>query len=212
MTREATFGPFEVAFNRPAPDRVAPYLELLNFAPGAGEALDLVRACLDSSPAPGTFVKEMLSQPDWRPHLVAAVAIILDGGERLVPQDLWGASDRGSWVIPQLVAAAYLADPDFPREARMRIEGGCLVQLELPRSVAVRSRPHRSAKLTAALVQVSRRVPSMAAWLEVATARPSVQQLMREDLDDAPGIAESWLRGLAAVLAQRGRDLRPKCR
>ena len=55
------------------------------------------------------FVDVMFDDPNWRPHLVGAIALILDDGSRLSPTALWHAIDAGSWVIPQLVSPCAIA-------------------------------------------------------------------------------------------------------
>lgn len=60
----------------------------------------------------------------WRDQVTAAAAVALSGAEAMtahLPEALWRAIDGASWVAPQLVAAALLADPEFEPRAAERL-------------------------------------------------------------------------------------------
>jgi hypothetical protein len=57
----------------------------------------------------------------WRDQVTAAAAIAVAGADRELVAALWRAIDTPSWVAPQLVAAAAIADPDFEPAAAERL-------------------------------------------------------------------------------------------
>jgi hypothetical protein len=212
----AKFGPFAAVFQ--AGDlNVSGYLELLHLGqPTAQIVIDRIEKALVSS-NPTQWVDALFADPDWRPHLVGAIALLLDDGKSLSPGGLWRAADSGSWVVPQLAVTAYLVDKDFPNEARVRIENVCpvavpkdLSPLERHVSTGPGSTTQRSAKLMASLVFVGKRVPSLQTWLDDISRTPSVAHLLEQDVDNAPHIAEFWLSHLKEQFAKRHRDLKPK--
>ena len=177
------FGPFAPAFE-PEGLSVPGYLELFALnEPRAQVALDLIERAL-SAGDPRPWVDLLLGDPDWRPHLIGAMAVILDEGRSLDPGCLWAAMDRSSWVSPQLAVTAYLVDGRFAARARERLEGG-----------------RASAKLCAALAHLCRKLPSSSGWRDGPLA---------PDVDDAAGIAQRWHDGLLPQFALRGRKLGPK--
>jgi len=88
------------------------------------EAIDEVRAALDDSWRAAAI--ELLAG-GWRDQVTAAAAIAVAsaGADRPVDAELlaalWRAIDGASWVVPQLVAAALLADAEFERRAAERL-------------------------------------------------------------------------------------------
>ena len=57
----------------------------------------------------------------WRDQVIAAAAVALGGADDHLCAKLWDAIDGTSWVVPQLVAAALLADPSFEPRAAERL-------------------------------------------------------------------------------------------
>jgi hypothetical protein len=57
----------------------------------------------------------------WREQVTAAAAVALGGADEPLLEALWHAIDSASWVVPQLVAAAFLADPQFEPRAAARL-------------------------------------------------------------------------------------------
>jgi hypothetical protein len=158
----------------------------------------------------------LLASPDWRHHLVAAVALILDAGARFDPAPLWAAMDAGSWVTPQLVATAYLVDPSFPDRLQSRIKAGCPVEvpsnlspLERHRATGPASPEQRSAKLSASLLRIGLLVPSIAAGLKPVMNTPKLAALQVADRDNSGNIAENWLKNVESQLRSAGRVLAP---
>jgi hypothetical protein len=210
----SAFGPFAPvlleASGEPAP------LLLLSMRSGeASAAIDRIERALASEGSAGS-VDAMLASPDWRPHLVAAVALILDTGQRLDPAPLWAAIDGGSWVTPQLVATAYLIDPSFPDRLRTRIKAGCPVEVpanlspqERHRATGPASPEQRSAKMSVSLMSIGLLAPSLAGWLKSAANGPQLAALRAADRDHSGNIAENWLKNVESQFRSAGRTLAP---
>ena len=74
---------------------------------------------VDRCPAAPSLTLFYLASVDWRLHAVAAV-MIAAGALSASPAHLaraWRLGVDESWASPQLLAALYLVDPDFPRNA-----------------------------------------------------------------------------------------------
>ncbi len=161
-------------------------------------------------------VGALFASPDWRPHLIGAVALILDSGRRLDPMAMWQAIDAGSWVTPQLVTTAYFIDPSFAARVRERIDAQCAVTVPANLSAAERHRAtgpatpeQRSAKLLASLVRIGMLVPGLTGWLRAAASRPELAALQGADRDKSGNIAENWLKNVERQFRSRGRTLAP---
>lgn len=212
----AKFGPFGAVFP-PGKLNGPGHLELLHLErPAAQIVIERIEEALDSG-NPTKWVDALFANSDWRPHLVGAIALLLDDGKSLSPDGLWRAADTGSWVVPQLVVTAYFVDRNFPKEARVRIENGCPIVLPKSLSAVERhvstgpgSTTQRSAKLPVSLVCVGKRVPSLQTWLDEICRTPSVAHLLEQDVDHASIIAQFWLSHLREQFAKRQRDLKPK--
>jgi hypothetical protein len=102
------------------------YLALLHLgSPFTPSALSEVLNCCRSVDNPHKEIAGLLEDSNWRPHLVAAVAISALSYESTSITSLWAAFDSGSRVSPQLAAAAFRRDPDFLAHARVRIALRC---------------------------------------------------------------------------------------
>jgi hypothetical protein len=163
------------------------------------------------------FIDILFDDPNWRPHLVGAIALILDDGDRLEAGGLWRAIDAGSWVIPQLVVIALMVDREFPARLVERVESLCPVSVPLGLSPAERhsatgpgSSRQRSAKLLASLLSVGTAVPSLSSRIAGFREEPAVVELLKQDVDKASDIAASWQRQLVEQFRLRGRALKPK--
>jgi len=86
--------------------------------PPRPEAVDEVRAALDDGWRAAAI--ELLAG-GWRDQVTAAAAIAVAGADADLLAALWRAIDGASWVVPQLVAAALLADAEFERRAAERL-------------------------------------------------------------------------------------------
>lgn len=113
------------------------YLCLLNLGgEDAVRAVQLVRACCRSVADPYPDINHWLDDPNWRVHLVAAVAAILQGPDPETVRRLWHRFDAGSWVTPQLAATLFLVDSDLERQSRTRLEAGCPVDVSELRAMS----------------------------------------------------------------------------
>jgi hypothetical protein len=194
------------------------YLYLLNLreyapkppvlSPKYRHAVSLVVECCRKSENPYQEIGRLLDGLNWRPHLVAAVALSASSCDERAFVKLWAAFDSGSWVSPQLAVAAYLRDPNFCNRARARIESLCPVNasqlistspLERHVSAGPAGVVHRSAKAAASLVHlVSHRENE---WLTSALSSAELAALLSEDRDYSAQIAQNWLDTLTAILA-----------
>ncbi|MDY7227786.1 pentapeptide repeat-containing protein [Hyalangium rubrum] len=86
-------------------------------------ALLHVEAGLEASPEPARELIALLREGYWQCHLVAATALVLGGANEHTLPALWRRIDGNSQVHPQLVVAALLVDPDFERNATLRLSG-----------------------------------------------------------------------------------------
>jgi len=206
----AEFGPFAEVFAR-GELAVPGHLELLGLhQPGAQVVIDRIQRALSLGPSQ-PWIDALFGDANWRPHLVGAIALILDNRRTLTPASLWHAIDAGSWVLPQLVVSAYLIDPDFPARCRDRIRAGAPVTPPSGLSPADRhsatgqgSTCDRSAKLLASLVTVGRRLPSLSTWIDSECSRSDLVALLTQDVDNAPGICNGWLGKLVEQFEIRG--------
>jgi len=130
---------------------------------------------------------------------------------------LWRAIDAGSWVIPQLVVTALMVDRDFPIRLVERVESWCPVSVHLGLSPVERhsatgpANPiQRSAKLLGSLLSVGAVLPNLSSWIAGIREEPTAMDLLKQDRDDAPGIAAAWQRQLVEQFSLRGRTLKPK--
>jgi hypothetical protein len=98
---------------------------LRSFGPGASkllapepEAIAELEATLDEG---WRSDAESLLAGGWRDQVTVAAAIALGGADEPMLAALWRAVDGSSWVAPQLVAAAALADGAFESRASDRL-------------------------------------------------------------------------------------------
>lgn len=98
------------------------YLSLMNMIGNPSGAIAAVRNALQQ-PDPLDWTLHLLRSPDWRRHLVAAVAIGLEVRDSRAIDTLWQVL-TDSWAGPQLVAVAYLCDPTFEQRARQLVLSG----------------------------------------------------------------------------------------
>jgi hypothetical protein len=199
------YGPLAVGFDSTG-GTTAGYLAFLSLGgPAVQVAMDKVEPAL-THPRCQSFIDRLLAEANWRPHLVAAIALILDHDRNLEPDALWRACDSGSWVIPQLVVAAFVVDPEFPERARKRVEAFC--PISSPSGAWDRhSLRERSAKYIRSLVWACAQIDSMSNWVEGITGTHRYRSLAREDFDDGAGIAEAWMHQLRCQMEIRGRPL-----
>ena len=204
------FGPFErtvVAGELPVPA----YLVLLSLpkGPDAQIAIDQVQRALDEGESQ-RWIDALLSAPNWRPHLPAAVGHILAGTRQLNASSLWQAIDLGSWVAPQLVVSALFSDPLFPQRVAERLD-----QLALPEPSSEDGEPRQSnrPKVAASLLAGAMLVRELSDRIPRWRAAPSVKGLLAKDLawDVSGNIVRNWMAAAMTAFHARGIDLAPAC-
>jgi hypothetical protein len=124
----------------------------------------------------------LLAETRWREQLVACAAIVLAGSDVELNAALWRALDGGSWVAPQLVATAFLVDPEFEPRAEERL-------------LAV---TRRSPKAVASLVRAYHRLPRPRMNVVARLARHDAQ-LATEDGRIAIRAVDGWLDRLSQL-------------
>jgi hypothetical protein len=212
------FGPFASAFEN-GQLAVPGYLALLNLdGPDTDVVIDRIQSSMRSEDLV-RWVDALFDDPNWRAHLVGAIAVLLDGGARLTAAPLWGAIDAGSWVTPQLVVTAYFADPNFPEHLIARLDHRC--EIAVPSGLSPFTRHsatgpggavHRSAKLLSSLLCIGKRLPALASFLERASAEPDIAELLGKDIDNSSTITDRWYTQLTAHFASRQRELTPRAK
>jgi hypothetical protein len=209
----AEFGPFAAVLKAPGEPAALSLLSMRGTEVGA--VIDRIERALSADDSV-RGAAALFASPDWRPHLIGAVALIVDGGRRLDSTALWTAIDAGSWVTPQLVTTAYLVDPAFAERLRDRIGATCTVVVPANLSPAERHRAtgpatpeQRSAKLLASLVRIGMHAPALTGWLRTAASRPELAALQAADRDKSGNIAENWLENADRQFRARGRALVP---
>ena len=153
--------------------------------PDAEDLVERITKALDARTAPH-YVALLLLQPDWRLHLIAAVAHSLDERGKLGRDMLWRAIDAGSWVTPQLVATAALRDRQFEMNARARVE------------------PGRAPKLVASLLGVCAASPTLEELEPIWRRDAQIVELLKQDRNRADLIASSWRASAQSLLLRGG--------
>jgi hypothetical protein len=200
------FGIFEPVF-----ETAHGYLALLGLhSADARAAVELVRNCCRKVPNPSSDICQLLTDSNWRPHLVAAVAVIVSGYQADAVKLLWGRLDSGSWVTPQIATALFLVDPDFAAQARIRLEAGCPVDgnqppmnpLERHSAMGPAGTVQRSAKCAAALLHLAEMASPVLSWVHDVRASEQMQVLLAQDVDEANAIADSWLNRIRGIAGE----------
>jgi hypothetical protein len=163
------------------------YLTLLNLPPAASSAVLSISNLIGQNPNHQEDVLALLRAPDWRLHLIAAVAVLLSPVRDALYPALWDAVDSGSWVSPQLAVVLAICDPEFVDGAKQRILAGCPVV------------PHT----LAAFLHLVRTFPDEARWAETIVHTPEVAHVLQSDRDASGVLAARW----AAALQERFADL-----
>jgi hypothetical protein len=186
----------EFGIYKPLFDQDGAYLTLLNLGEGtrSKEAISLIMRCSDSVSDPYPDIRRLLVQNNWRPHLVAAVAIATRRHNSMAIDQLWATIDRGSWVAPQLVAVAFLSDSNFVNHAeeRLRTRRGSI---------------ERSGKALAALVRLIEVLPNAPDSIKKAASDPILVESLKNDRESPGGIAEEWLQNLRQKMIDLGASL-----
>lgn len=200
------FGPFARVFE-PLEGDNTPYLSLLHLHNESAPAVvQLIRRAAASDNA-DPFVTALLREPDWRPHLVGAVASFFRRSPPCI-QQLWSTLDTGSWVAPQLAAVLSLIDQAFIDHALERLTTGCqltdVYSFDSPVERHIAHGPagnyHRSAKNAAALASLLRFDYPSDERLGQLASNSEVAQLITDDFDDSGNIAASWRERLTQMV------------
>jgi len=175
----------------------------------APEAVAVVRQCCLSVATPWPDIQHLLNDKNWRPHLVAAIAIVSSGHDSESVRLAWRCLDTGSWVTPQLGVALFLSDPDFDAQSRSRLNAGCPIDSSLLASMSEIERHsaagpagklERSAKAAATLIRLLQLRSPVPPWLEQICGLEVVRTLQSEDMDQSGSIAEQWLFRVQAII------------
>jgi hypothetical protein len=198
------FGIFDAVF-----ESAHGYLALLNLsAADAPKAVELVRNCCRKTANPYPDICRLLADSNWRPHLVAAVAVIVSGDDSEAVRDLWHRIDTGSWVTPQIGVALYLVDHDFEAQSRIRLEARCpidvtdLVSMTGPERHSVAGpagRVDRSAKAAATLIHLLKLTSPVPDWLEQLSTSEDMRTLLAQDIDASQTITDKWMRRVQEI-------------
>jgi len=193
---------------RQPPGRDGNYLDLLNLGPGADAAIDRLRGILDAEQYKMSEIEALLADVDWRPQLVAAVAIAIDPSTHIAIPSLWSALLGGTWVAPQLAAVLSIADRDFEEIAQRKIDGLC--RIEGTRWLSIGGAPdqsgpgvvnHFSGKALSALIAMCELRPEWQFWLNPLVDRADVKDAVAKDFDGGGYIATRWLKSLQQMLS-----------
>lgn len=187
------------------------YLTLLNLTGGAQETVRIIQEVIRRCPNAREEILSLLHGNNWRPHLVAAVAVLLTEEKRDLVDALWDSFDRGSWVAPQLAATAFLSDPDFPVHAWERIKARCPVQevgwestTERHAAMGPGGNYHRACKAMATLFALYKKFPALGPQLTKILRSEDVQEMLANNRDHSDRIVEWWLEEIQACLGAAG--------
>jgi hypothetical protein len=187
------------------------YLALLNLsADDSSAAVRLVRQCaaIDTD---RSSILALLSDLNWRPTLVAAVAAAFLPLDTRITDALWHRFDSGSWVVPQIAVILASIDPDFQLQARQRLDAHCpldsselraLTMIERHSAAGPAGGTERSAKAASALQTILSAAVPQPEWFAAVLATPEHQELVALDIDAAGSIAQRWGERFAQIRQQ----------
>jgi hypothetical protein len=169
------------------------HLPLLNLR-GCEREIRIVREAVGAQEVEPT-IRAMLADPNWRPNLVAAVAVLFLPPDGRLAAPLWQALDEGSWVSPQLAVVLSLHDPGFAEAAIRRAWRQCPMTPERwGERFAGKPNPKTLAALIAILGDLR---PDEAQRMR---ADPGIAPLLGEACEGGDRIALDWRRSLAPYL------------
>ena len=212
MTSEVSpfekFPSFRPMFEKADGAPIATYMELLDLGVNSKSAVTKMRQLLQSNRDLTSEIIALLEDINWRPQIVAAVAMGLSKKYALSCCDaLWKAFDSGSWVLPQLAAVAFLVDSDFQKQARLRIEAGCPINSDRLQGLDWTVR-HNAAgpisfdahakKALSSLASLSRLLPN-AEWVDPLLSSEEIIQAIKDDRENGGGIATRWLDNFVSL-------------
>lgn len=199
------FGEYEAAFTK-GELSVPGHLVLLHLD---GSDRNVVLDRIDHANKNGgnqEHIDGMLSQADWRPHLVAAWALLLDVAGTYKSTMIWCAIDMGSWVCPQLIAAATLVTDDFDAQVASRLKPNYstkppigLTPMERHSATGPAGTPSRYAKL----INVLQEAVGFEVACEIA-GKEVVEKAIADDVDNGSEIYKYWRLSMLESLRERG--------
>lgn len=177
------------------------YLALLHLGgTDAAEYVRTVKRCCDSVATPYGDIIKLLENPNWRPHLVAAIALATKGYHELSFEALWSAFDSGSWVSPQLAVVASLHDSNFSNRARSRLSSLCRVDETRGRGMSMLER-HSATGPGSGLDRAAKAAATLNFLLQPDyTPSAELQSLIERDVDDSSAITQRWRGKLNEIL------------
>jgi hypothetical protein len=197
-------------------DGVPLHLPLLGIGEDADVSVRVIRKVCFESPDPRSEIQGLLRDLNWRPHLVAAIALMVCERDDGLMADLWCAFDEGSWVSPQLAVAAFCLDPEFGHRASTRIDLLCVgptprANILDPASRHSASGPEsdygRRCKALSTLVWLASRDPDFGEWTRAKAHEADVAGLIGNDIHRGDRICEHWSAGLLRLLVSEGMPL-----
>lgn len=193
------FGPFDPVFERgelPVPGHLA----LLNLGDAAEcnvvvERIDRALAHPDALES----LAKLLTANNWRPHLVAAVAMLRSSNAQRYVHFLWSAVRTGSWVSPQLLATASIVDPKFLINCESRLAesvrispGAGMSPSDRHSATGPAGSSARSAKELSAILALADRTQEEMLWAEQLRSQADTALILSKDIDDCADIAVYW--------------------
>lgn len=178
--------------------------------PYAKPSIEEVSKALLQSADPEGEICTLLSEADWRSHLIAGVALAISehGTKPKLVQALWSALDVGSWVSPQLAVCLECIDPDFSLQAKSRIESGCPL-VARPSSTSAKAAPTQPVEQGPAGL-ISRCFRTIATLLKRQALPPLGEEMARRHVEQGPdGPIERSAKTMAALVYLC--SLRPEC-
>lgn len=201
------FGPFSDVFGPGTR-----YLSLLHLMRDeAQNCCNDISGIVESNEDASDYIRLMLADVNWRPHLVACVAALTSPDRNEYAGLMWAAIDAGSWVAPQLAVTLSFCDSDFVENAKQRILEGCpvsppsgLSMIERHSFTGPAGTPARSGKNMASLIEVLSSVDGDSDWVSSVRTESGTRKLLKEDFDNSAEIARSWLKKIRTTLEPLG--------
>lgn len=213
----AKFGPFVAVFENNGDGGVGSYLDLLTlYWDRSATVIERIASIMEKADC-GDYVRVLFDDPNWRPHIVAAIACLINQGTAAL-DNLWEAVDVGSWVTPQLCITAYFIDPQFPERARSRLDARCpvsppegLTPAERHSATGPAGVSQRSAKTLASLLELCEHIPATATWSRELRQESDIAEMLRLDqqCDNSARITADWFDRASRRFANRGTPLKP---
>ncbi|PTX64107.1 hypothetical protein C8N46_101717 [Kordia periserrulae] len=136
-------------------------------------------------------IKLLLKSENWRPHLVASLAILkIKKDEQIKLKSLlWERIRKGSWVSPQILVILSIIDIDFKKIAKEIYENGFQIVYSKMSSVE-----HHSARGPAGLHVDNQKVIASVEYLLHGTINDSFEN------DCGGSITKSWKKNLMDLI------------